>query len=254
MPNAQPKVDFNAKQREFAAYIRDPNHNPAPADVSTSRMAMYRELFFNNINGFLASNFPVLRAILDDQQWFELAQDFFANHACQSPYFSDIPEEFLAYLQHERNNPADLPFMLELAHYEWVEMALAIAKEDSVITAPQSEPLLTDTIQLSPLAWALVYQYPVHKLSPAFLPRVAPEQPSCLIVYRDSADDVHFIEITPMTYQLLAIIQEHGQITIQQCLQRVAEAANYAQPDLIMAGGLQIIKDLVAKSIIMQVD
>ncbi len=63
---------------------------------------MYRELFFNNIEGFLSGNFPVLRKILDDQQWFALVQDFFAKHPCQSPYFSEIPEEFLDYLQNER--------------------------------------------------------------------------------------------------------------------------------------------------------
>jgi len=79
MNNSLP--DFDQKQREFAAYIRDPEHNPIPAGIQEQRMAMYRELFFNNINGFLAGNFPVLRALLTDEQWFALAQDFF----CASP-------------------------------------------------------------------------------------------------------------------------------------------------------------------------
>ena len=71
--NADPRVDFKSKQDEFSAYIRDPENNPVPADVKEQRMAMYRELFFNNIEGFLSGNFPVLRAILDDQKWFALA-------------------------------------------------------------------------------------------------------------------------------------------------------------------------------------
>ncbi|MGZ5536335.1 MAG: HvfC/BufC family peptide modification chaperone, partial [Methylobacter sp.] len=82
------KVDFKAKQLEFASYIRDPENNPPPADVQPERMAMYRELFFNNIDSFLSANFPVLRTILDERQWFELGQDFFAKHASQSPHFS----------------------------------------------------------------------------------------------------------------------------------------------------------------------
>jgi hypothetical protein len=73
------RVDFKSKQAEFAAYIRDPQNNPVPADVKEQRMAMYRELFFNNIEGFLSGNFPVLRKILDDPQWFALAQGLFAK-------------------------------------------------------------------------------------------------------------------------------------------------------------------------------
>ena len=253
MPNSLPetmKVDFSSKQCEFAAYIRDPENNPVPPDVKKQRMDMYRELFFNNINGFLSSNFPVLRVILDDQQWFELAQDFFAKHPCKSPHFSEIPEEFLDYLQNERDSSGDFPFMLELAHYEWVEMALSIAKENSVVNTQNPDNLLAESIQLSSLAWPLAYQYPVHKIAPAFLPVTAPEQPTFLIVYRDCDDDVHFIEITPMTYRLLEIVQEQGCVLTETCLRQVAQEASYANPDMIIAGGLQIIKDLVDKSII----
>jgi hypothetical protein len=35
-----------------------------------------------------------------------------------------------------------------------------------------------------------------------------PEQPTFLVVYRDPKDEVRFLEITPVTYQLLALIQE----------------------------------------------
>ena len=99
---ADSRVDFTSKQDEFTAYIRDPQNNPVPADVKESRMVMYRELFFNNIESFLSGNFPVLRKILSDQQWLALVQDFFVKHACQSPHFSQIPEEFLDYLQNEQ--------------------------------------------------------------------------------------------------------------------------------------------------------
>ncbi|MGZ8191196.1 MAG: HvfC family RiPP maturation protein [Methylococcaceae bacterium] len=253
MPNSQPetnKVDFSSKQSEFGAYIRDPVNNPVPADVRKQRMEMYRELFFNNINSFLSSNFPVLRTILDDQQWLDLVQDFFVKHRCKSPHFSEIPEEFLDYLQNERDSSGDFPFMLELAHYEWVEMALSIAKENCIANTQLPDNLLAESIQLSPLAWTLAYQYPVHKIAPAFLPATAPEQPTFLIVYRDCDDDVHFIEITPMTYRLLEIIQEQGNVLTETCLKQVAQEANFANPDMIIAGGLQIIKDLVDKSII----
>jgi hypothetical protein len=247
---ADRRVDFKSKQQEFAAYIRDPENNPVPADVKEQRMIMYRELFFNNIEGFLSGNFPVLRKILDDQHWLALAQDFFAKHPCQSPHFSHIPEEFLDYLQNERDSSEDLPFMLELAHYEWVEMALSIAKEDLVATNQVPDYLLSKNIALSPLAWPLAYQYPVQKIGPAYLPLEAPEQPTFLIVYRNREDDVNFIEITPITYRLLEIIQKHENPLAEDCLKQVARESNHPDPDLIVAGGLQILKELVEKTIV----
>lgn len=244
------RVDFKSKQQEFAAYIRDPENNPAPADVKEQRMAMYRELFFNNIEGFLSGNFPVLRKILSDSQWLALAQDFYAKHPCQSPYFSEIPEEFLDYLQNERDSSDDFPFMLELAHYEWVEMAVAIAREDVAASDQVPDNLLFQTIALSPLAWPLAYQYPVHKIAPAFLPLAAPEQPTFLIVYRNCEDEVNFIEITPMTYRLLEIIREQEKPLAEECLMQVARESNHPDPEAIVAGGLQILKELAEKRII----
>ena len=243
-------IDFKAKQSEFAAYIRDPDNNPAPPDVKEQRITMYRELFFNNIDNFLSSNFPVLRQILDDRQWFELAQDFFARHRCQSPYFSEIPEEFLAFLQNERANAGDFPFLLELAHYEWVEMALSIAKEDAIADQHQPENLLEQRLQVSPLAWPLAYRYPVHKIAPAFLPVEAPAEPTFLIVYRDLQDEVLFLEITAMTYRLLDILQQNDGVSAKDGLKQLAGESGHADPSAIIAAGLQILETLHEKTII----
>ena len=243
-------VDFNSKQREFAAYIRDPHNNPAPADVKASRMTMYRELFFNNIDGFLSGNFPVLKRILDDSQWQALTEDFYAKHACLTPYFLQIPAEFLDYLQNERDSSEDFPFMLELAHYEWVEMALSISQEEGVAGYQDLDNLLNCRVAVSPLAWPLAYQYPVHKIAPGFLPLEPPAQPTFLIVYRDLNDDVNFIEITPLTYRLLEIIQEQKQPLVEDCLKQVVEESKHPDSAVIIAGGLQILKDLAEKGIV----
>jgi hypothetical protein len=243
-------VDFKAKQHEFAAYIRDPENNLPPADVKPQRMAMYRELFFNNIDSFLSANFPVLRALLDDRQWAELGQDFFAKHVSRTPYFSQIPEEFLDYLQNERDSSADFGFMLELAHYEWVEMALSIDKDTVSVNRFNPDDLQNQRIRLSPLAWPLAYQYPVQKISPAFLPEAPPELATFLIVYRAPDDEVNFIEITPITYRLLEIIQEHEQVLAIDCLTQVAEESQHPNPEMIVASGLQILKELAEKTVI----
>ena len=113
--------------------------------------------------------------------------------------------------------------MLELAHYEWVEMALSIAKENLTVSNKNPDNLLNSKIALSPLASPLVYQYPVHKIAPEFLPTEAPELPTFLIVYRNIQDDVNFIEITPITYRLLEIVQENENPLAIDCLNCVCQ-------------------------------
>ena len=208
MSSSPHKVDFKSKQAEFSAYIRNPQVHPCPADVPQERMQMYRELFLNNVESFLSSNFPVLHTLLAPAQWQQLAQDFFEYHPCTTPYFSEIPEEFILYLQNERPaNANDYPFMLELAHYEWVEMALSISQE----VHPQREHAslqLTQGIKLSPLTWLLAYQYPVHKISPDYLPIEPPAEASYLVVYRNAEDLVKFVELSPMSFYLLQTLQD----------------------------------------------
>jgi uncharacterized protein len=244
-------VDFKTTQDRFARYIRNPLANPIPPDVKPERMAMYRELIFNNIDGFLAGNFPVIRQLLPDDHWQALVQDFIEHHRSSSPYFAQIAEEFLDFLENERHNSNDYPFLLELAHYEWVEMALSIAQEESPQLTAITPLCLQHHIQLSPLAWPLVYAYPVHLISPEFIPDGKPEEPTCLVVYRDAQDEVKFSVINALTYRLLERLQaEEEPVELSQCLSAITLEFPQVDPAAIRNGGLQIMQDLIEKGII----
>ena len=92
------RPEFIQRQYDFAAHIRDPEHAPAPPDVEDRRMAIYRELFYNNVEGFLSNTFPVLREIYDDSHWHAMVRDYFSHHQSQTPLFLEIPREFLGWL------------------------------------------------------------------------------------------------------------------------------------------------------------
>ena len=121
---------FKKHQYEFTAHIRDPEKNARPDGIEDRRMGIYRDLFYNNVEGFIASSFPVIREIYNEKNWHKMIRDFFAKHESHTPYFLEIAEEFLDYLQNERlpqeEDPAGL---IELAHYEWVELALHVSDE-----------------------------------------------------------------------------------------------------------------------------
>ena len=82
--------EFIRRQYAFAAHIRDPGSHPVPADVDDRHMAVYRELFYNNVEGFLSTTFPVLRKLHDDTAWQALVRDYFAHHRSRTAISSRV--------------------------------------------------------------------------------------------------------------------------------------------------------------------
>ena len=218
-------------QRDFAAYVRDPLGQPLPGGIEPRRMKIHAELVYNAFEGFVAGGFPVLKSLLDAVRWQALLRDFVATHACRTPYFLQIGEEFLAFLQAGGAERNALPaFALELAHYEWVELALDVSEQE--VDAPGIEragALDTGIPVLSALAWPLSYAWPVHRICAQFQPEAPAGQPSCLVVYRNRADAVRFLETNPATLRLLALVGE-GRLTGRELAAQLA--AELGQPGL----------------------
>jgi hypothetical protein len=197
-------------QRQFAARIRQPAEQPLLDGIPAERMAVYEELFFNNIEGFISGAFPVLRRLMEASRWQRLVRSFIAEHQARTPYFLQISQEFIAWLQQGYvAEPGDPPFILELAHYEWVELALDVSDAE---LAEQG---------WSPLAWPLAYQWPVQRIGVDFQPTTPPAEPTCLLVWRDGQDKVRFMQLSPFAYQLAAFLQ--GGATVEAVLLELAQ-------------------------------
>ncbi len=244
---------FQSVQRGFAAHLRNPAVHPAPAGIEDRRLRIYRELIYNNIEGFLSSGFPVLHSIYASADWHALVNDFVASHVSRSPYFSEIAEEFLAYLEHERGVVAsDPPFLLELAHYEWVELALDIADVDLSEPKPaDTANVLDSNLAVSPLAWPLAYRYRVHHIGPEFQPDEPGEEPTYLVVYRNHSDDVRFMEINAVTFRLLQLLQEESTLTGAQALEKLAEEMQHPDPAALLPFGEGLLAELQQASILL---
>jgi hypothetical protein len=252
-PHMAKQPGFIQLQRAFAAHIRDPEHVPGPEDVEGRRMAIYRELFYNNVEDLMASSFPVLRQVHDGDRWHALIRDYFARHRARTPLFLQMPQELLHYLESERGvHPEDPPFLWELAHYEWVELALMVdTRELDPMGVDAGGDLLAGTPVLSPLAWPLAYRYPVHRIGPAFQPTEAPEQPTYLIVYRDRRDEVGFLEVNRVTARLVDLLSGDEVPTGQDALAQIARELGHPNPDVVVRGGLEILHDLHARDVVL---
>ncbi len=243
---------FQDQQQAFTAFIRDPEHAPPPTEIPARRLSLYAELFFNTTDEQLRTNFPVLHRITDPDHWRAMVRDFMVRHRCETPLFTRIGLEFIGYLQHEREaNTFDRPFMLELAHYEYVELAVAISTADMGLRDydPNGD-LLQDTPVIAPTAWPLSYAWPVHRIGPEYLPETAPPQATHLVVYRDRKDKVRFLEINAASQRLLQLLREDASSSGETLLEQIAGEMDHPDPAAVRQGGRQLLLELRERNVI----
>lgn len=226
---------FQQLQRLFASHIRDPqNQAYAPQkwpglgkmalEIEPRRLAAYEQLFFNNINSFFSQLFPVLRSILGEPRWLELMRDYIQKHQASTPLFHELGQEFLLFLQNEyQPQQQDPEYVLELAHYEWIELALLVDEQEGIyLDAPEKANLQT-VYQLSPVAIPLAYQWPVNQISADHPPLERPDNLTRLLAYRDVNDLVQFMTLSPLLYELLLRLETVDSQPIAAVISDMAE-------------------------------
>jgi uncharacterized protein len=239
------RLPFQEYQHAFTAHIRDPRANPRPAGVPARRMRIYNALVFNNLEGFLLACFPVSRQVLGPRRWRRLVRAFFASHRCRTPFFRQIPEEFVEWLRGVRaGHPGDPPFLPDLAHYEWVELALGVSPLEPDWTAvDRSGDLLTGRPALNPVAMLLTYPYAVHRIGPRFRPKVPDPQPTHLLVFRDLQDQIRFVLLNAVSARLVAMLHQ-GSRTGSEVLEAIARELDHPDPGAVIRGGQEILHSL----------
>ncbi|HEY8097290.1 MAG TPA: putative DNA-binding domain-containing protein [Methylobacter sp.] len=238
-------------QRQFLAHLRNPELQPLPIGFDQQGTALYADLLYNKFNDSLTTCFPVTHTILGENNWQQLLKDFIAQHRCSSPYYRQIPDEFIEYLQNEYRNDTAPPYLLELAHFEWVEMALAIAKEEQIATDSE---LITDWLacrpMFAPVFQLLNYAYPVQHINENCQSTTPSEQATHILGFRDANDTVQFIELNSATARLLEILHGTG-YTVGEAMQQIARELQQPEPSILFAFGIEALTELMQQGAIL---
>jgi hypothetical protein len=247
--------DFREIQYAFAKHIRDPENNPPPVEAEDRRLAIYRELFFNNLRNLISQTFPVLRKLHTKSRWESFIRQFMVSHEASTPYFLEIPQEFLKFLQDEYvADDDDFPFLLELAHYEWVELALSVSDEENDTAGVDSGGDLLDGIPVkSRLAWLFAYQFPVHRISADYIPTEPGEQPTFLAICRKASEDMDFMELNPVTARLLEMIDANDSASGRELLNSLAREINFPDADKLVVHGHEAMQQMLDAEILIGV-
>lgn len=245
---------FAAVQDAFTAWVRDPSR-PPPAGIEPRRLAIYRELFFNNVCDFVATAYPVLKSLLPAAEWDGLTQAFFREHRAQSPYFRDISLAFRQWLEGSRPQwLAERPWAVELLHFEWAELAA-----DCAVTAPEQPARPGDLLEGVPVLrqalWPLAYRWPVHTFAADRPPAGEPPPASTfLLLWRDDEGRVQPLEASALACRLVERLQA-GPATGRAALVALAAEAGYGEDALpgFLAGGRALLEDLQDRGLILGV-
>lgn len=235
-------LEFQRFQHAFTSHIRNPGKRRNLPGVAADRMRLYRNLVYKNLENFLLSCFPVLRGILGERRWCRLVRGFLADYRSSSPFFHEIPGEFVQFLLRKGTIPEKYPkFVLELAHYEWVELALSVSTDQPDLESIDAEGcMLEQRPVLNPVLANLHYAWPVHCIAPRA--RTSPRE-TCLLVFRDASAQVKFVEINAFTSRLIQLLAtaEH---TGRGALGIIACESSHPSPEVVIEGGLKVMHDL----------
>jgi hypothetical protein len=237
---------FQTFQHQMAAHLRDPHHTRRPSGLPQRRMAVYNELLFNNVCGFVDSCFPVSRQLLGEARWRRLCRTFYRDWPSHTPWFREIPREFVRYLS-EPPIAQPLPrWLAELVRYEWAELAVDVMDVTPPAHNPQGD-LMQGRVVLNPARVDVASQWPVHRIGPDWQPRQA--EPTFLVVFRDAQLNVQFTEINAVTAHVLALLDQG--LSGQQAFAQLATDMQHPDPQALQGFGAQLLTSLREQGVLL---
>ena len=203
-----PEADaFRADPAAFAA-----DHGLGPDDQGAlahhcDRWLLYRDLVRTALEDPLLDAFPVTHALLvREEAWTWAVDAFLASRTVQSPYYRDIPPAFVAWLADSRWGQGRWPFLLQLAHYEVLELDVVRHPDGPPPPGLLREPAADRVAVLDPAARNVAYGFAVQAATVE-----APDPPATcawLLCHRDREGAFRVLELTPHVSALLARSQE----------------------------------------------
>ncbi|WP_347986130.1 putative DNA-binding domain-containing protein [Methylomonas sp. AM2-LC] len=241
-------AEFKREQQQFLAHLRNPNCAALPAGYDAERSNIYRELLNNRFNDSLQRCFPVTHSLLGESAWQHLLKAFIAEHRCQSPLYRQLPDEFIGFLQ---TKPIQ-PYLFELAHFEWVELVLAIAEADTVNIETETAALDWQVASpiFAPVFVILHYDYPVHCIDANYQFTHPSTEPIHILGFRDRDENVQFIECQQATCRLLEILHKSGG-TLVSAIAQIAQELEQSDPAVLLSYGIDTLNNLIQQGAIL---
>jgi hypothetical protein len=225
-----------------AALMPDPGpleHDPAgfaagrglpPGDQAAfvrfkDRLLVYRNLVRADLAEPVETICFVSQALIEQAGlWDDCLAAFLASRGVQSAFYRDLAATFLGWLATTGWGQDRWPFLLQLVHFELLNVLVAHHPGGDPPAGLHPRPALGDRLVLDAPTQVVTYEYQVH-LATVQSPVPAPGT-THLLAYRDGAGLPQWLELTPATAALLLRAQQTsiGQAALDLGLTDLSEA------------------------------
>ena len=238
--------DFRQYQFALARHLRDPLGVPAPEGVSASAVIACTQEMAHNLNELLMPAFASTRAVLGEDLWQHTLRLFLHDAPTHAPWGTAVQEAFVKFLGHNSLVQHLPPWLEDLAHFEWLQSAVAVADVVWPAHDPQGQ-LLQGVVVLNPTHVEVMYDWPVQRINLAHKPFEM--QPTYLSILRDVRDKVHVVESSRFRRHLIDLLRQ-GQ-TGAQALEAMAKWLDHPEVETFVQEGLPVLKQLQREGVVL---
>lgn len=205
-------MDFTVPERALANYCRKNQPSDIPG-VRPDRVPVYRGLISNIFEDTLLKAYPITAALLGEDSWKELVDEFVANYECAPPELWKMPWGLVDYSKKAGlSDRLSIPFLDDLLLFEWIEIEIHIMPDPEIPIRGEND----SRIILNPAAELLCLSYPVFRGQS--VEDFSTEGDFRLLIYRHPVScEVHFMELAPF-YALIVAALLQAPRTAQEIL------------------------------------
>lgn len=242
---------FFSIQREFTRYLRDPDNNPAPPMLADDRLTVYSNAVIANMEVFMGDNFPLVKAVMANEDWLAMVRDYFLRHESKTSLFVELPGEFLKYLEVLRDDADDPSFLYELAHFELLENLVSTDERriDEQLLDIQGD-FMTAVPVMNPTTQLVRYMFPVHLIDRDNQPSEPPSEPTFIVAFRDRANRYGYIDLNPASARAVELLLSNEEQNGEQVMQTIARELKHPDVDAVVAGGHAILSRLAERDVV----
>ena len=193
-----------AFQTALADYARGAAQ--APEGVDIGRLGVYRRLLLNNLNSFIDLCFSASGSFAEAGLWQDLQRRFLLEARPQSPFFNDIPKQFLDYVRSRPENERPSENILHMMAFE-----TDLLHAETVIQ-PEAAPQWDENTELRWAEGARLKHYPCDFVSSG-LERID-DAAADVLTWRGNAGKVYYAALDGADLLLLNHFQEAGADTL----------------------------------------
>lgn len=232
-------------QRKMATFCRT-GKDPSGVGMRPERAMLYRDLILFTIQSALLNYYPLTYALLGEEKWQELTQDFFAEHPCGDPQFWKMPKGLAEYAEKSRwGEKVQIPFLADLLHFEWLEIEVCMMEDHRIPTLSQNGDVLDDIPYLNPEHRIVTYSYPIFQQLSSTEPLKKGKYPLFSFRHPDTLD-AHFFSMSVFFRTLIEIVAQCSQ-SGRDALKMAAVQCRVTIDERLFQIGRKFLEDLVKK-------